>query len=159
MTLLYILPDKNTYYWILFHLQWWELKAPSKYRYCNHFKYETKQNQKPKWNKNTPCKFKKPLNIFMLICELYKLCYFYGSLINASHQHRELSKSSFHQLKIYTFPMKISKFKQQWFKNKNKNMCTCRKSHYIEYSVQLVMVIRITSFDVLLSTVKYWFWR
>lgn len=48
---------------------------------------------------------------FMLICELYKFCYFYGSLINASHQHRELSKSSFHQLKIYTFPIKISKFK------------------------------------------------
>lgn len=37
-------------------------------------------------------------------------------------------------------------------------VCTCRKSHYIEYSVQLVMVIRITSFDIFLSTMEYWFW-
>lgn len=58
-------------------------------------------------------KFRKPLNIFMLICELYKFCHFYGSLIKASHKHKELSKKSFYQLKIYTFLKKISKFKQQ----------------------------------------------
>lgn len=33
---------------------------------------------------------------------------------------------------------------------------TWRKAHDVEYSVQLVMVIRVTSLDVLLSTVKDW---
>lgn len=63
-------------------------------------------------------------------------------------------KSSFHQLKIHILSMKTSKFKQQWFKNKNKNiMCTCRKSHYIEYSVQLVMVVKLL---VLMSSCRQW---
>ena len=34
---------------------------------------------------------------------------------------------------------------------------TLWKSHYVKYPVKLFMVIRITSFDILLTAMKYWF--
>ena len=35
---------------------------------------------------------------------------------------------------------------------------TLWETHYVEYSVELVMVVRITSFYIFLSAVKYWLW-